>query len=141
MKIIDELYNSVVFHMSSDELVRILEEINNKKELDIDVLKFKINQFEMKKRVEEAYYQSLSTFKKIFAGRPPSHHQAVEYLVNVKDRFAEIEEIKQRIFIINRIISKVQMELDKEEILLSPIIIEEIREWKETEDNHDNRNR
>ena len=99
MKIIDELYNSVVFQMTSDELIRILEDIKNKKEVDIELLKFKINKFEMKKRMEEAYYQSLSTFQKIFAGRPPSHHQAVEYLVNVKNRFAEIEGIKQRIFI------------------------------------------
>jgi hypothetical protein len=29
----------------------------------------------------------------------------------------------------------VQMESEKEEIILSPIIIEEIRKWKETEDN------
>ena len=120
MKIIDELYNSVVFQMSSDELVRILGDIKNKKELDIELLKFKINKFEMKQRVEEAYYQSLSTFQKIFAARPPSHHQAVEYLVNVKNRFAEIEVIKQRIFILNQMISKVQMESEKEEIILSP---------------------
>ena len=64
MKIINALYNSVVFQMASDELVRILEDIKNKKELDIDVLKFKINKFEMKKRVEEAYYQSLSSISK-----------------------------------------------------------------------------
>lgn len=141
MKVIDELYNSVVFHMTTDELVRILEDIKNKKELEIEMLKFKINQFEMKKRVEEAYYQSLSPFKKIFAGRPPSHHQAVEYLVNVKNRFAEIEVIKQSIVTLNRIISKVQMELEKEEIILSPGVLEEIRKWKETEDNNDNGNR
>ncbi len=135
MKIIDELYNSVVFQMPSDELVRILSEIKNKKELDIQLLKFKIHKFEMKQRVEEAYYQSLSTFKKIFAARPPSHHQAVEYLVNVKNRFAEIEVIKQRIFILKQIISKAQMESEREDITLSSNIIEEIRKWKEMEDN------
>ena len=64
MKIIDALHNSVVFQMSSDELVRILEDIKNKKELDIELLKFKINKFEMKKRVEEAYYQSYRHSKK-----------------------------------------------------------------------------
>lgn len=135
MKIINELYNSVVFQMTSDELMRILEDIKSQKELDIDVLKFKIHKFEMKKRVEEAYYQSLSTFRKIFAGRPPSHHQAVEYLVNVKNRFAEIEEIKRRIFIINQMISKVKIESEIEEIILPPIIFEEIRNWNGTEDN------
>lgn len=135
MLVIDELFNTVVFQFTSDELVRILEDIKSKKEIEIQLIKQKIHKFEMKKRVEEAYYQSLSTFKKIFAGRPPSHHQAVEYLVNVKERFAEIEVIKQKMFILDRIISQVQMESEKEEIILSPIIIEEIRKWQETEDN------
>lgn len=135
MLVVDELFNKVVFQFTSDELVRILEDIKSKKEIEIQLLKLKIHKFEMKKRVEEAYYQSLSTFKKIFAGRPPSHHQAVEYLVNVKERFAEIEVIKQKMFILDRIISQVQMESEKEEIILSPIIIEEIRKWQETEDN------
>jgi|tagenome__1003787_1003787.scaffolds.fasta_scaffold19479604_1 acetyl-CoA carboxylase alpha subunit len=135
MIVIDELYNTVVFQFAPDELVRILEEIKTKKEIEIQLLKSKIHKFEMKKRMEEAYYQSLSTFKKIFAGRPPSHHQAVEYLVNVKERFVEIEVIKRKMFSLDRIISQVQMESEKEEIILSPIIIEEIRKWKETEDN------
>src|SRR6476469_5557821 len=109
MIVIDELYNTVVFQFAPDELIRILEEIETKKEIEIQLLKSKIHKFEMKKRMEEAYYQSLSTFKKIFAGRPPSHHLAVEYLVNVKERFAEIEVIKQKMFSLDRIISQVQM--------------------------------
>lgn len=135
MEILDKLYNSVVFQMSFDELMQILNDIVKKKELEIEVIKFKINKFEMKKRVEEAYYQSLSPFKKIFAGRAPSHQQAVEYLVNVKNRFDEIEEIKQRIMVIKRMISKIQMEAENEEIKLPPVIIEEIKKWKEAEDN------
>ncbi len=135
MVIINELYNTVVFQMTSEELVIVLEDIKNKKEIDIELLKGKINTFERKKRMEEAYYQSLSTFRKIFASRPPSHHQAIEYLVNVKDRFTKIEEVKQRVFMLDRMISKVQTESNKEEIGLSPIIIEEIRKWQETEGN------
>ena len=127
MVIVDELYNTVVFQMTSDELVRVLEDIKDKKEIEIQLLKFKIHKFERKKRIEEAYYQSLSPFRKLFAGRPPSHHQAVEYLVHVKEPFAEIEVLKQRLLMLDRIISNVQMGLGKEEILLSPIIIEEIR--------------
>ena len=129
MKIVDELYHSMVFQMPRDEIVPILEEIKRKKENEIDLLKFKIHKFEMKKRVEEAYYQSLSSFKKIFAGRPPSHHQAVEYLVNVKNRFAEIDKIKQQILLINRRISQVQTKSEKE-LIVPPFIVEEIKEWK-----------
>lgn len=135
MKIIDELHNSVVFEMAPDEVVPMLEEIKKKKETEIDLLKFKIHKFEMKQRVEEAYYQSLSPLKKLFAGRPPSHHQAVEYLVNVKNRFTEIESIKQQILLINRRISQVQTQSETENLILSPNIIEEIRRLKETEGN------
>ena len=121
MKIIDELYNSIVFQMSSDELIRILGDIKNKKEAEIESLKLKINNYEKKKRIEEAYYQSLTTFQKFFAGRTPGHHQAVEYLVNVKNRFVEMEGIKQRIFILDQMISKVLRESEKEEMILSSI--------------------
>ncbi|MEH6949195.1 hypothetical protein V7068_19430 [Bacillus sp. JJ634] len=135
MLILDELYNTVVFEVSSDELIRILKEIKNKKEIDIDLLKYKIHMFEKKKRIEEAYYQSLSTFRKIFTGRPPGHHQAVEYLVNVKERFNEIEMIKQNIITLNSILSLLEAEPNKQEIVLSPSLIEEIRKWQETEGN------
>ncbi|USK60476.1 hypothetical protein [Peribacillus asahii] len=135
MLILDELYNTAVFEVSSDELIRILKEIKNKKEIDIDLLKYKIHMFEKKKRIEEAYYQSLSTFRKIFTGRPPGHHQAVEYLVNVKERFNEIEMIKQNIITLNSILSLLEAEPDKREIVLSPSLIEEIRKWQETEGN------
>ena len=135
MLILDELYNTVVFEVSSDEVIRILKEIKNKKEIDIDLLKYKIHMFEKKKRIEEAYYQSLSTFRKIFTGRPPGHHQAVEYLVNVKERFNEIEMIKQNIITLNSILSLLEAEPDKREIVLSPSLIEEIRKWQETEGN------
>ncbi|MFB5283257.1 hypothetical protein [Peribacillus sp. Hz7] len=135
MLILDELYNIVVFEVSSDELIRILKEIKNKKEIDIDLLKYKIHMFEKKKRIEEAYYQSLSTFRKIFTGRPPGHHQAVEYLVNVKERFNEIEMIKQNIITLNSILSLLEAEPNKREIVLSPSLIEEIRKWQEKEGN------
>ncbi|MFJ8268309.1 hypothetical protein [Peribacillus asahii] len=135
MLILDELYNTVVFEVSSDELIRILKEIKNKKEIDIDLLKYKIHMFEKKKRIEEAYYQSLSTFRKIFTGRPPGHHQAVEYLVNVKERFNEIEMIRQNIITLNSILSLLEAEPNKREIVLSPSLIEEIRKWQEMEGN------
>lgn len=134
MDIVDELHNMIVFQFSADELIDVLEKIKRSKENEIQLIKDKINKFEMKKRVEEAYYQSLSTFKKLFVGRPPSHHQAVEYLVNVKERFNEIEGIKQRIFLLNRIISQVKQNPSTEEFILSNAIIEEIRAWQETED-------
>lgn len=134
MMIIDELYNTVVLHISSNELVGILEEMKRKKENTIQLLKFKINKFEIKKRKEEAYYQSLSVFKKMFIGRPPSHHQAVEYLVNVKDRFIQIEGIRQSLVSLDQVIVNAQTIDEQGELRLPHIIVEEIRHWNGTED-------
>lgn len=134
MMIIDELYNTAVLHISSNELVGILEEIKKKKENTIQLLKFKINKFEVKKRKEEAYYQSLSIFKKMFISRPPSHHQAVEYLVNVKDRFIQIEGIRQSLVSLDQVIVNAQTIDAQEELRLPHVIVEEIRNWKGTED-------
>lgn len=135
MVVIDELYNTVVFQISLVELERALNEIKKKKENEIQLLKSKINKFEMQRRKEEAYYQSLSPFRKIFTGRPPSHHQAVEFLVNVKDRFNKIEVIKQKLVLLDSIITKVQTTSEQAEIILPHVVIEEIRNWKETEGN------
>ena len=64
MVVIDELYNTVVFQISLDELERVLEEIKKKKENEIQLLKSKINQFEMKKRGKKLIISLYLLFKK-----------------------------------------------------------------------------
>lgn len=131
MIVMDEFYHRVAFQFSLEKLVAVLQEIKNNKEKEIDMLKDKIRKYEQKKRAHEVWYQSLSPVRKFFAGRPPSHHQAVEYIVNVKERFANIEQIKGQMMEIENTIQILQAAPEKEQIILANFIIEEIKEWNE----------
>ncbi|MED3687938.1 hypothetical protein P4534_03675 [Peribacillus butanolivorans] len=131
--ILDDLYNRVVFQISLEEVMKVLQGIKSKQESEIESMKTRIHKYEQKRRAEEAWYQSLSPFKRFFTGRAPSHHQAVEHLVNVKERYIKIESIKQKVAIINEAIRLLEADPEKREIILPPTIIEEIKAWRKVE--------
>ncbi|MFE4351741.1 hypothetical protein [Peribacillus butanolivorans] len=133
MMILDDLYNRVVFQISLEEVMKVLQGIKSKQESEIESMKTRIHKYEQKRRAEEAWYQSLSPFKRFFTGRAPSHHQAVEHLVNVKKRYIKIESIKQKVAIINEAIRLLEADPEKREIILPPTIIEEIKAWRKVE--------
>ncbi|MDR6999012.1 hypothetical protein [Neobacillus niacini] len=130
MDVMDELYRTLEFQIAPNDLINALLEIKIYKEKEMALLKEKIIKFEEKRRTYEAWYQSLPAFKKFFTGRPPSHHQAVEYLVNVKQRLSQIEEIKKKMAELERIINLVKNE-EKQAIVLSHSVIEELKNYKE----------
>ncbi|MDQ0170471.1 hypothetical protein [Paenibacillus tundrae] len=136
MLVIDEVYHHTALQISSSDLLYLMEQLKVKKENEIETLKHKIEQFEQKKRAEEVAYQSLSPVRKWFAGRPASHHQAVEYMVQVKERFRKMEQIRRRIRDLDRIIEQIQhpSSIERDEIELSTDTIREIRQLRETED-------
>ncbi|MET1176797.1 hypothetical protein ABG775_02270 [Peribacillus simplex] len=123
----------VVFEISSDEVLKGLLFYKSKQESEIESIKGKIHKYEQKRRAEEAWYQSLSPFKRFFTGRAPSHHQAVEHLVNVKDRYKKIEIIKQKVAFLNQVIGLLEAETEKREMNLPSDIIKEIMDWQKAE--------
>ncbi|MFE5430042.1 hypothetical protein [Peribacillus simplex] len=133
MYIRDDLYSRVVFEISSDEVLKGLLFYKSKQESEIESIKGKIHKYEQKRRAEEAWYQSLSPFKRFFTGRAPSHHQAVEHLVNVKDRYKKIEMIKQKVAFLNQVIGLLEAETEKREMNLPSDIIKEIMDWQKAE--------
>ncbi|MDM5338415.1 hypothetical protein QUF84_14430 [Fictibacillus enclensis] len=122
----DELNQNVNMHMAETELLEILHLIRTKKEQEIDKIKSKINKYVQKKNAEETFYQSLSPMRKLFTGRSPSHHQAVEYIAHVKEPLQQIERLKQGLFELNHSIRSLQKE-HNEEITLSTSIFREVR--------------
>lgn len=86
-----------------------------------------------KKEIGRRHVPVFISNKKLFTSRAPSHHQAVEYMVYVRERFNSIEKIKQNIAVLDKLISLVHSEPSKEEIFLSGLLIEEIKAWKEAE--------
>ncbi|MGW8427370.1 hypothetical protein ACWGJQ_17995 [Peribacillus simplex] len=127
------MYSRVVFEISSDEVLKGLLFYKSKQESEIESIKGKIHKYEQKRRAEEAWYQSLSPFKRFFTGRAPSHHQAVEHLVNVKDRYKKIEMIKQKVAFLNQVIGLLEAETEKREMNLPSDIIKEIMDWQKAE--------
>ncbi|WP_342614965.1 hypothetical protein [Peribacillus frigoritolerans] len=123
----------VVFEISSDEVLKGLLFYKSKQESEIESIKGKIHKYEQKRRAEEAWYQSLSPFKRFFTGRAPSHHQAVEHLVNVKDRYKKNEIIKQKVAFLNQVIGLLEAETEKREMNLPSDIIKEIMDWQKAE--------
>lgn len=122
------------FYFSSSEITSILQRILLTKEQEIHELKNKITKYEEKRRAEDAFYQSLSPVRKFFASRPPSHHQAVEYIVHVKDRLKQIEKLKQRIYEISMAIRQCEEITSGDELDLSSVITEDIIKMKKDEE-------
>ncbi|WP_066056546.1 hypothetical protein [Robertmurraya korlensis] len=122
------------FYFSSSEITSILQRILFTKEQEINELKNKITKYEEKRRAEDAFYQSLSPVRKFFASRPPSHHQAVEYIVHVKDRLKQIDSLKQRIYEINMAIRQCEEITSGDELELSSVITEDIIKQKKDEE-------
>ncbi|MNC13095.1 hypothetical protein D3C75_608270 [compost metagenome] len=127
MIIVDEVYQNVVYRLSTEEIKHLIERLKVRKEEEIEGIKDKINKYEQKRRAEEAMYQSLSPIRKWFAGHPASHHTAVEYIVHVKDRFKQIDSIKRNIQELDQVLLVLAAHPATEEIPLSPEIIREIK--------------
>lgn len=124
-----DYYQNPVIQLSSQQLIDAFEDIKQLKQSEIELLKEKIKQYEQKRRSHEVWYQSLSPVRRFFAGRPPVHHQAVEYLVNVKERFQQIEQIHQKISELDRLIQLVQMEVNREQLILNTEVIDDLKRW------------
>ncbi len=128
----DELNRRLNF--PSDEIIKILQDIILIKNQEMKELKNKIKKYEEKKRAEETFYRSLSPVRKFFASRPPSHHQAVEYMVHVKERLKQIDTIKQRVLELEHAIQWCKERLTEKEIELSSAITEEIMKYRKGKD-------
>jgi acetyl-CoA carboxylase alpha subunit len=125
MDVRDE-FNQSNIKVPSAELIAMLIRLKTKKEQEIEEIKTKILRYEKERRAEEAFYQSLSSFRKIFTGRPPSHHLAVEYMVHVKKRLKLIDDIKQRTLELDEAIDLVEGNPTMSEIVLSRSIFDEL---------------
>ncbi|KWW22235.1 hypothetical protein AS888_13250 [Peribacillus simplex] len=126
MEIMDDVYNRTVLEISSEDAVKDLQFIKNKQQSEIESIKYKIHKYEQKRSAEEAWYQSLSPLKRFFTGHAPSHHKAVEHLVNVKDRYKKIETIKRKIAFLDEVIGMLEAEPERRELHLPTDIIKEM---------------
>ncbi|UOQ45958.1 hypothetical protein MUN89_08560 [Halobacillus salinarum] len=130
----DEFNQSNRLEVSPKKFIKVLQKLRNQKEQTIEEIRSKISKYEEKKNAEQAFYQSLSPVRKFFASRPPSHHQAVEYMVHVKERLKQIDFISQSISELDTTLEGIDEGEEQQELILSSSLIDEIREYKETGD-------
>ncbi|GGE26502.1 hypothetical protein GCM10011391_01010 [Pullulanibacillus camelliae] len=136
MKVVDELYQRVRFIYSPQQLLQRLKIIQEQKEQEIVLLKDKIQKYEQKRQTEDALYQSRSPLRKLFSGRPPNHHQAVEYLVHVKDRLNKIKRIKQEITTLQALILMIEHGQTQAQIELPVSVIDALTKIEKDQENH-----
>lgn len=122
----ESLDQDIIATVATSSIQTILKDTLEKKEREIQALRDKILKYEQKNRAEGAFYQSLSPLRKLFTGRPPSHHRAVEYMVNVKDRMKKIESYKIQVNELNTLLESAR-EPDCQTLTISHSLLEELR--------------
>ena len=126
MVIQESLHHDFVANVEPFLMRKWLVSLIDKKDEEIQSLKDKILKYEQKNRAEDAFYQSLSPIRKLFTARAPSHHKAVEYMVNVKDRMKKIEILKLQVNELNRLLETLQ-DHEPESLIISHPILEDLR--------------
>ncbi|BAU27314.1 hypothetical protein DFP93_102443 [Aneurinibacillus soli] len=75
------------------ELTDYLHEIKAKRLFYIAELHNRIERYEKRRAQQQAAYHKMSSIRKLFSGKAPDHHLAVEYMVYVRQPMQEIAEL------------------------------------------------
>ncbi|SFL14422.1 hypothetical protein SAMN03159341_103457 [Paenibacillus sp. 1_12] len=76
------------------EVYPFLESYVARKESQIAEIEQIIDRYEKKRLMEERSYQSMSPLRRMFTGKKPDHHAAVEYIHYVKRPMAQIRQLR-----------------------------------------------
>jgi hypothetical protein len=76
------------------EVYPFLESYIARKEEQISEIEQIIERYEKKRLMEERSYQSMSPIRRMFTGKKPDHHLAVEYIHYVKKPMAQIRQLR-----------------------------------------------
>lgn len=79
------------------ELVPFLEAFITRKQQQIDEIMQVVERYERKRSMEEQAYQTMSPLRKMFTGRKPDHHLAVEYIHYVKKPLEQVKQLRDEI--------------------------------------------
>lgn len=97
---------------SSEVLRKYLHEIKAKRLFYIAGLHGRIEQYEKRRAQQQAAYHKMSPLRKLFSGKAPNHHLAVEYMVYVKQPMQEIAHLTDGNVVIDRVLLDLEGESD-----------------------------
>lgn len=79
------------------EVYPFLETYIARKEEQIAEIEQVIARYEKKRQMEERSYQSMSALRRMFTGKKPDHHVAVEYIHYVKKPMERIRQLRMEV--------------------------------------------
>ncbi|MFC5449510.1 hypothetical protein [Paenibacillus aestuarii] len=79
------------------EVFPFLEAYIARKEQQASEIEQVVERYEMKRMKEERAYQSMSALRRMFSGKKPDHHLAVEYIHYVKKPMEQVKKLRAEI--------------------------------------------
>jgi hypothetical protein len=79
------------------EVYPFLESYIARKEEQIAEIEQIIDRYQKKRLMEERSYQAMSSLRRMFTGKKPDHHAAVEYIHYVKRPMIQIRELRAEV--------------------------------------------
>ncbi|MFF2480702.1 hypothetical protein [Paenibacillus sp. NPDC058071] len=84
-------------HRKAADVLPFIDRYISKKEQEIAEIEQMVERYETRRMKEERAYQSMSTLRRLLAGKKPDHHLAVEYIHFVKKPMEKVRELRQEI--------------------------------------------
>jgi hypothetical protein len=88
------------------DIFPFLEAYIARKEKQVADIEQVVSRYEIKRLKEERAYQSMSSLRRMFSGRTPDHHLAVEYIHYVKKPMEQVKKLRQDIEQARRILKE-----------------------------------
>lgn len=79
------------------EVLPFLEAFIARKEQQAREIEQVVERYEIKRMKEERAYQTMSSFRRMFSGKKPDHHLAVEYIHYVKKPMEQVRKLRAEI--------------------------------------------
>lgn len=105
------------------EVLPFLEAYIARKEGQIAEIEQVIERYEKKRLMEERSYRAMSSFRRMFAGKKPDHHLAVEYIHYVKKPMEQIRQLRLEMEKARALLSGIEQ---AEDVAISEELIEEL---------------
>ncbi|MFC5468695.1 hypothetical protein ACFPPD_08165 [Cohnella suwonensis] len=94
MEPISSLPGHKVSRKKAAEVHSLLKALISKREQEIAEIEQMVERYERRVRLEEQAYRAMSAFRKMFSGKKPDHHIAVEYIHYVKKPLEKARELR-----------------------------------------------
>jgi hypothetical protein len=98
--------NNLGITRKAADVYPFLEAYIARKEQQVAEIQQVVERYEMKRLKEERAYQSMSSLRRMFSGKTPDHHLAVEYIHYVKKPMEQVRNLRHDIEVARKILKE-----------------------------------